>query len=85
MTGARPVPLALVSAALAIVEQAGDLIVEQGGVFGGRSPPAHAGALVRIDARNKADAVCMDVTVLDKGGRAVVIERGDAQDVNGHS
>jgi hypothetical protein len=39
-----------------------------------RERTIHAGALVKIDARNQADPVCMDAKVLDKGGRACVDE-----------
>jgi Hydrazine synthase alpha subunit middle domain len=44
------------------------------GIATTRERTIHAGALVKIDARNKSDAVCMDANVLDKGGRPCVDE-----------
>lgn len=44
------------------------------GIATTRERTIHAGALVKIDTRNKADAVCMDPKVLDKGGRPCVDE-----------
>ena len=44
------------------------------GIATTRERTIHAGALVKIDARNQADPVCMDPKVLDKGGRACLDE-----------
>src|SRR5262249_41438875 len=44
------------------------------GIATTRERTIHAGALVKIDARNKLDQVCMDPKVLDKGGRPCVDE-----------
>jgi hypothetical protein len=44
------------------------------GIATTRERTIHAGALVRIDTRNKFDDVCMDKNVLDKGGRPCVDE-----------
>jgi hypothetical protein len=44
------------------------------GVATDRERTIHAGALVKIDTRNKANAVCMDDTKLDKGGAPCVDE-----------
>ncbi|MBX3230346.1 MAG: hypothetical protein KIT84_03575 [Labilithrix sp.] len=44
------------------------------GIATTRERTIHAGALVKIDARNRADSVCMDVKVLDKGARPCVDE-----------
>jgi len=44
------------------------------GIATTRERTIHAGALVKIDARNQADAVCMDAKILDKGGRPCVDE-----------
>ena len=44
------------------------------GIATDRERTIHAGALVKIDARNKADPVCMDDKVLDKGSRPCVDE-----------
>ena len=44
------------------------------GIATNRERTIHAGALVKIDARNKADALCMDDTQLDKQAHACVDE-----------
>jgi len=44
------------------------------GIATSRNRTIHAGALVKIDARNKADEVCMDAKITDKGGRACLDE-----------
>lgn len=44
------------------------------GIATTRERTIHAGALVKIDARNQSDPVCADVTILDKGGRPCVDE-----------
>lgn len=44
------------------------------GIATNRERTIHAGALVKIDARNKADPVCMDDKVLDKGSHPCVDE-----------
>jgi len=44
------------------------------GIATTRERTIHAGALVKIDARNKADEVCMNPQILDKGSRACVDE-----------
>ncbi len=44
------------------------------GIATSRERTIHAGALVRIDARNETDPVCLDATVLDKTGHACLDE-----------
>ena len=44
------------------------------GIATTRERTIHAGALVKIDARNQSDEVCMNARILDKGGRACVDE-----------
>lgn len=44
------------------------------GIATTRNRTIHAGALVRIDARNSADPVCMDAKILDKSGHACLDE-----------
>jgi hypothetical protein len=44
------------------------------GIATDRERTIHAGALVKIDARNRADDVCMNTAILDKGGRPCVDE-----------
>lgn len=44
------------------------------GIATTRERTIHAGALVKIDARNMSDPVCADTSVLDKGGRGCVDE-----------
>jgi hypothetical protein len=44
------------------------------GIATSRERTIHAGALVKIDVRNQTDPVCLDVKVLDKGGRPCVDE-----------
>jgi hydrazine synthase alpha subunit-like protein len=44
------------------------------GIATDRERTIHAGALVKIDARNKADPVCMDPQILDKQGRPCLDE-----------
>lgn len=44
------------------------------GIATSRERTIHAGALVKIDSRNKADSVCMDDNVKDKGSRPCVDE-----------
>jgi len=44
------------------------------GIATTRNRTIHAGALVKIDARNATDPVCMDAKILDKGGRACLDE-----------
>jgi hypothetical protein len=44
------------------------------GIATNRERTIHAGALVRIDARNQSDPVCLDAKVLDKGGHECVDE-----------
>ncbi len=39
------------------------------GIATSRERTIHAGALVKIDARDQSDPVCMDPKILDKGGR----------------
>lgn len=51
------------------------------GIATNRERTIHAGALVRIDARNKADAICMDDKVLDKTGHQCVDEENVTYEV----
>jgi hypothetical protein len=44
------------------------------GIATTRERTIHAGALVRIDARNQGDELCMNPKILDKGGRACLDE-----------
>ncbi|MBS2017581.1 MAG: hypothetical protein JST00_32170 [Deltaproteobacteria bacterium] len=44
------------------------------GIATTRNRTIHAGALVKIDARNQTDPVCLDAKVLDKGGRPCLDE-----------
>ncbi len=44
------------------------------GIATTRERTIHAGALVKIDARNKADEVCMDAKILNKEGRPCLDE-----------
>lgn len=44
------------------------------GIATSRNRTIHAGALVKIDARNHADPVCLDKTILDKTGHACLDE-----------
>ncbi len=44
------------------------------GIATNRSRTIHAGALVKIDARNHADPICMDAKILDKAGHACLDE-----------
>ena len=44
------------------------------GIATNRERTIHAGALVKIDARNKANAICMDDLKLDKGGAPCIDE-----------
>lgn len=44
------------------------------GIATNRSRTIHAGALVKIDARNHADPVCLDTAVLDKTGHTCLDE-----------
>lgn len=44
------------------------------GIATTRNRTIHAGALVKVDARNQSDEVCKDVKILDKGGRPCLDE-----------
>lgn len=51
------------------------------GIATTRERTIHAGALVKIDARNHADPVCLDATILDKGGRPCLDEENAKYEV----
>ena len=51
------------------------------GIATNRERTIHAGALVKIDARNKAEAICMNDAVLDKGGTQCVDEENVSYEI----
>lgn len=51
------------------------------GIATTRERTIHAGALVKIDSRNKTDEVCMNPAVLDKGGRACLDEENASYEI----